>query len=154
LSDSTETSDPEPSAERQFGGIVTGCGFAIAGIVVLLLLGAFVITASNSPILTTAAAGVRLATLFANLAVSFYCFAAFSTTKKRAFLWIAFAALSFGYSALFTLLLGVRPPATAWDVNRSGAAWYYGTRYIADLLGVCLYAYGVISLARTATKKV
>jgi hypothetical protein len=130
-----------------------GCGIVIAAIIVLLLLGAFVITAVNSSVITTLRAGMGLATLFANVAVSLYCLVAFRATKKRPFLSIAFAALSFANSALFSLLLGVRPPATAWHVTRPGIAWYYATYYVANLVGLVLYAWGVIELARAATRR-
>jgi hypothetical protein len=154
LRDPVETNDVRLPSKEGLSKIVSGCGVAILAAVVLLLVAAFVLTAFHASALTTLDAAVHLIALFANSAISFYAFAAFRVTKNRAFLSIAFAALTFGYSALFSLLLGVRPPATAWHMTRSGVWWYYATRYVADLIGLTLYAYGVISLARCATRKV
>lgn len=116
---------------------------------VLLLLGAFVYSAFHSSLLGTLRDADRLATFLGNLLVVFYAFPAFIRTKDRAFFCIAAAALSFGYLGLFSILFGIGPPATtAWRMSHSEAHWYYATRYTMDLVGLVLYTYGIVSLAR------
>lgn len=121
----------------------------VAGLI-LLLFASFIAGAFHSPLLTTLRGMEWFTMFFVNLVVVFYSFPAFARTKDRAFLCIAFAALSFAYGALFTLLLGVRAPATAWHISRLQARWYYAIRYITGIVGLVLYGYGIISLARRA----
>jgi len=118
----------------------------------LLLVATFIYTAVHASLLGTFRDGERLAELFANLFVAFYAFPAFTRSKDRAFLFLAFGAVCFAYGALFSLLLGVRPPATAWHASRAQAQWYYATRYAADVVGLILYAWGASSLARRASR--
>jgi hypothetical protein len=96
--------------------VLAGCGVTVLGVLVLTLVFAFFQTMFRNPGLSTLRQAEGLTSFFANVVVVFYAFPAFIRTKDRALLCVAFAALSFAYGALFTLLLGVRPPATAWHV--------------------------------------
>jgi hypothetical protein len=148
------TNTAEPSARTTgLSAVLGGVSAALIAALVLLLVGTFIYTAFYSSLLGTLRDAGRLATFLCNLFVVFYAFPAFLRTKDRAFLCIAIAALSFGYSALFSILLGVGPPATARHTSHSEAEWYYAARYITDLAGLVLYAYGIISLARRAKPK-
>ena len=89
-----------------------------------------------------------LATFFANVAVLFYAFPAFTRTKDRCFLSIALAALMFAYGALFGLVLSVRPPILTSHISHLEATWYSATRYSTTIGALILYAYGVIALIR------
>jgi hypothetical protein len=71
-------------------------------------------------------------------------------TKKRAFLAIAFAALSFAYGALFTILVG-RSVAATFHISVAQAQWYYAAQYAVGIVGLILYCYGITSLAKNAT---
>ena len=146
-----------PTDTTKSSAATTGLSVAIGGVsatliaaLVFLLVGNFIYTAFHSSLLGTLRDAARLTTFLSNLLVVFYAFPAFLRTKDRAFLCIAIAALSFGYSALFSILLGVGPPATARHTSHSEAEWYYAARYITDLAGLVLYAYGILSLARRA----
>jgi hypothetical protein len=131
--------------------ILLACALFLVAALVLLLFGAFVASAFRSPLLSTLRGVEWFASLFANLVVVFFSFPAFRRTKDRAFLCIAFAALSFAYGALFTMLFALGGPATRWRVSQSQAQWYYLTRYITWTIGLVLYACGIVSLARRAT---
>ena len=48
--------------------------------------------------------------------------------------------------------LGSRGPA-AWHMSRSQAYWYHVAQYVADLEGLFLYAYGIVSLARRTRRE-
>ena len=72
----------------------------------------------------------------------------------RAFLCLATAALAFGYLAFISIFFSVGPPATTdWRMSHTEAHWYYIARYAVDLIGLALYAYGIVSLARRAQPK-
>lgn len=145
-SNATENStDAQPSAP--LSKTVIGCGAVLILLMLPFVIG-FFYTAFRSPSFGTLRDAEWLSALLANLVVTFYAFPAFTRTKDRAFLCLAFAALSFAYGALFTLLLGVGPPANEWRVPHRQAQWYYASRHITGIVGLFLYAYGVISLAR------
>lgn len=89
-----------------------------------------------------------LVTFFANAAVLFYAFPAFTRTKDRSLLIIALAALVFAYGALWGLLFSVKPLTTATQIGRMQMTWLFATRYCTTIIGLILYAYGVIKLVR------
>jgi hypothetical protein len=89
-----------------------------------------------------------LVTFFANVAVLFYAFPAFTRTKDRCLLSIALAALMFAYVALFGLLLSVTSLTPASHISHLEATWYSATRYSTAIIALILYAYGVIGLIR------
>ena len=125
-----------------------GCGTFVAGALLLLVIAAFVYAVFRSPTLGRLRDADQLVALFANLVVVFFAFPAFSRTKKRPFLALAFAALAFAYGGLFTLLLGGAPSSGSPYPSRSQLQWYYASRHVVNILGMLLYAYGIISLAR------
>jgi hypothetical protein len=145
-SNATENStDAQPSAP--LSKAVIGCGVVLILLMLPLVIG-FFYTAVRSPSLGTLRDAEWLSTLLANLVVMFYAFPAYTRTKDRAFLCLAFAALSFAYGVLFTVLLGFGPPANEWRVPHRQAQWYYATRHLTVIVGLVLYAYGIVSLAR------
>jgi hypothetical protein len=103
--------------------ILLACALFLVAALVLLLFGTFVASAFQSSLLSTLRGVEWFASLFANLVVVFYSFPAFRRTKDRAFLCIAFAALSFAYGTLFTMLFGLRGAAIRWHVSQSQAKW-------------------------------
>jgi hypothetical protein len=133
--------------------IFLACALIVTAGLILLLFAGFIATAFHSPLLSTLRGIEWFTMLLANLVVVSYSFPAFTRTKDRAFLCIAFAALIFAYGALFTLLLGSGASATRWRVSHLQAHWYYTTRYVTGIIGFVLYAYGIASLARR-TKQV
>src|SRR2546427_12169295 len=134
----TDPADEEP--QRSLSRNLIGCsGVGLAVLIVLLFVG-YVIDAFHRPSLAIFGAVERWAYFFANVVVAFYCFPAFKASRQRAFLYLAFAALSFAYGALFTLLFGQRPyPSPS---PRAEVLFYYGTRHFADTVGLVLYAWG------------
>ena len=144
----------KPTAQGAELTALAGCGLVVLGVLVLTLVFAFFYTVFRTPVLSTLHQAESLTSFFANLVVVFYAFPAFIRTKDRALLCVTLAALIFAYGTLFTLLLGVRPPATAWHVAHVEAQWYYATRYITAIVGLVLYAYGVVSLIRRGRPKV
>lgn len=135
-------------------GILGCAGVLLAGLILLLFISS-VIGAPNTPLLTRFSVIHRWAGFFANLLVVFYVFPTFRLTKERAFLYLGFAALSFAYGAVFSVLFGIRPPttATAGGLERAQVQFYYGTRYVADIIGLVLYAWGIVLLARAAQRR-
>jgi hypothetical protein len=85
-----------------------------------------------------------------NVVVACYCFPAFRASRRRAFLYLAFAALGFAYGALFTLLFGPRLPAGS---AHGQLLFYYGLQHLIETVGLVLYAAGVVSLARDAQRR-
>lgn len=144
---SQNTTEDSPDTRVELTALV-GCGAVVLAVLVLTLVFAFFYSMYRAPVVTTLYEAEALTSFFANLFVVFYAFPAFRRTKNRAVLCIAFAALMFAYGALFTLLLGIRPPATAWHVGGVEVRWYYATRYTTSIIGLVLYAYGLISLLR------
>jgi hypothetical protein len=154
-SSATDSKDPAdiPTAGGLFTAVAWFCALLLAAFV-LLLVGTFVYSAFHSSLLGTLRDAARLATFLGNLLVVFYAFPAFIRTKDRAFLCIAAAALIFGYGGLFSILFSIGPPATtAWHMSHSEAHWYYVARYAIDIVGLVLYSYGIVSLARRAKPK-
>jgi hypothetical protein len=127
-----------------------GCATIVMALLLFSLVVAFVSVLFRYPSLGRLRDAEELIALFANLAVVFYAFPAFTRTKKRAFLAMAFAGLSFAYTALFTLLLSAGPPATATHDSRAQIQWYYATWHVVEIVGLILYAYAGVSLARSA----
>lgn len=89
---------------------IRGAAVVIAVLIVLLFIGDVSI-AFRAPIIWTFKALAGWASLIANLLVVFYCFPAFRITRQRAFLYLAFAGLSFAYSTLFSRLFGASASA-------------------------------------------
>jgi hypothetical protein len=131
--------------------ILVACGLFLIAALVLLLLGGFIASAFRWPLVSTLRGIEWFASLFANIVMAFYCFPAFRRTKDRAFLCIAFAALSFAYGALFTTLFGVGSAGTRSHVSHSQIQLYYATRQVTWIIGLILLSCGIVSLARRAT---
>jgi hypothetical protein len=129
------------------------CGVLLAAFV-LLFVGAWIYGAFHSSVLGALRDVNHLAVFIANACVVVFAFRAFLRTRDRVFLCLAAAALCFGYSPLYSMLfsLGSRGP-TAWHMSRSQAYWYHVAQYVADLAGLFLYAYGIVSLARRAKRE-
>jgi len=144
----TDSQDP-PRGVSAISAAV-GCGTVIIGGLLLLLVVAFVYTLFRYPSLGRLRDAEELVALFANLAVAFYAFPAFTRTKNRAFLALACAALSFAYTMLFTILLSGSPAATAGHTSRTQIQWYTATWHVTEIVGLILYAYAGVSLARSA----
>ena len=126
------------------------CGTVVVGILLLLLIAGFIYAIVRSPTLARLRDADQLVALFANLAVVFFAFPAYTQTKNKAFLALGFAALSFAYGVLFTLVLS-GAPVTRWSrFSPSEVRWYYASQRITDILGMLLYAYGIARLARSA----
>jgi hypothetical protein len=124
----------------------------VGGLIVLMFVSSIIGT-PDTPLLARFSAIDRWASFFANLVVVFYAFPTFNLTKDRAFLYLGFGALGFAYGALFSLLFGIRPPTTGSSLAHAQIQLYYATRYFADMIGLALYAWGVILLARTARRR-
>lgn len=148
VADSHSAQNDQP--ESVVRSTVVGCGGAIVCALVLLLFVSYVVNAFERPSLATVGAAERWAYFIANLIVACYCFPAFKTTRDRAFLYLAFAALAFTYTALFTLLFGSSLPTPS---SRPQLLFYYGLRHFVGTAGLVLYAWGVVLLARRARRK-
>ena len=131
---------------------ILGCAGVLVGGLIVLLFVCSIIGTPETPLLARFSAIDRWTGFFANLIVVLYVFPTFKLTKDRAFLYLGFGALSFAYGALFSLLFGIRPPTTDGSLAHAQAQLYYATRYFADIIGLALYAWGVILLARTARR--
>jgi hypothetical protein len=148
-----DASDPHSQDQQPESGVrygVIGCGGAIVGALILLLFISYVVNAFEKPSLASVGAAERWAYFIANLVVACYCFPAFKATRERAFLYLAFAALAFTYSALFTLVFGSSLPSPS---SRPQLLFYYGLRHFVGTAGLVLYAWGVVLLARRAQGK-
>lgn len=134
---------------------ILGCAGMLLGGLILLLFVSSLIGTKDTPLLARFSAIDRWAGFFANLVVVFYVFPTFRLTKERAFLYLGFGALSFAYGALFSMLFGIRLPTTAAAGSFAHAQiqFYFATRYFADIIGVALYAYGIVLLARAAQRQ-
>jgi hypothetical protein len=129
---------------------VLGCAGVLVGGLIVLLFVSSIIGTPETPLLARFSAIDRWAGFFANLVVVFYVFPTFKLTKDRAFLFLGFGALGLCYGALFSLLFGIRPPTSDGTLAQAQVQLYYATRYFADIIGLALYAWGVILLARNA----
>lgn len=141
----------EVKAGSSVSSSILGCAGTVLGLLILLLFIGYVGVAFQKPSVAIVGSAERWAYFAANLVVACYCFPAFRASKQRAFLYLAFAALSFAYCALFTLLLGPRLPSPA---SRVQLLLYYGGRHFVETVGLVLYAAGVVSLAKRAQKDV
>jgi hypothetical protein len=121
-------------------------GSVLVGLLLLLMVIAFIMTVYQAPRLSRLREADVLVQLFANLVVAFYAFPAFTRTKRRAFVALGFAALIFAYAAIFSVLAS----AALSQTSRSQAQWYYAAIHASDIVGLLLYAYGAVSLARSA----
>ena len=146
--ESTTVEDKRP--ESSLTSTLGGCVGVVVGVLILFLFIGYVVDAVQRPRLAIVGVAERWAYLAANVIVACYCFPAFKATKQRAFLYLAFAALSFAYGSLFTLLFGERLPS---PTSRAQLLIYYGGRHFVETVGLVLYAWGVILLARRAQEK-
>jgi hypothetical protein len=144
---SSETASVDDVTPKRGSSSIVGCGGTALGALILILFISYVVAAFEKPSFAIVGSAERWAYFAANLVVACYCFPAFRASKQRAFLYLAFAALSFAYGALFSLLLGPRLPSPA---SRAHLLLYYGGRHFVETLGLVLYAVGVVSLARRA----
>jgi hypothetical protein len=129
----------------RFGTI--GCAGSIVAALIVLLFITYVVTWFQKPSLGIVGSIERWVYFIGNVVVACYCFPAYRACKKRAFLYLAFAALGFAYGALFTLLFGPRLPAGS---SHSQLVLYYGLQHLIQTVGLVLYVAGVVSLARDA----
>ena len=152
-----ETADPPEDAadatceqqDADTSSVGTGIillGSVLIGLLLLLVVIAFIMTVYQAPRLSRLREAEVLVQLFANLFVAFYAFPAFKRTKKRAFLALGFAALIFAYGALFPVVALAALSAR----SRSQIHWYYAAIHASAIVGLVLYAYGAVSLARSA----
>jgi len=147
----TEHSETPRDKSPELTALV-GCGVVALAVLILTLLFSFFYAVFRAPVVSTLQQAAALTSFFGNLVVAFYAFPAFRLKKDRGVLCIAIAALMFAYAALFSVLLGVRPPATAWHVGRIEAQWFYATYYTTGIVGLVLYAYGICSVIKRSSK--
>ena len=129
-------------------GIIFCAGSIVAALIVFLFI-TYVVMWFQKPGLTIVGSIERWVYFIGNVVVVCYCFPAYRASKQRAFLYLAFAALGFSYSTLFTLLFGTRLPVNS---SHSQLLLFYGLQHFIDTAGLILYAAGVISLAREAQR--
>ena len=120
-------------------------------LIALLLLSivvAFVMIVYQFPRLSRLRDADLLVQLCTNFGVACYAFPAFQRTNKRGFLALGFGALLLAYGALFPVLAlaGISPG------SRSQIPWYYTVIHAPTIVGFVLYAYGAVSLARSAKR--
>ena len=133
--------------------LALGCAIAVLAILLLLLFISFVASIFHSSLYDVVSGAERWADIIANLVVMFVAFPAFRITKDRAFLLLAIGALCFAYGTLFSLLLGVKPPAiTPRKWSHIEVQLYYGSRCAIDIIGLVCYAWGITLFARRATR--
>jgi len=128
---------------------LTGAAALVLSVLLILFVAWFCYAVFRWPALARLRDAEQLVTLFANLGVTCYAFPAFTRTKHRPYLALAFAALIFAYAELFTMVSSSHATA-AWRSTHSEAQWYFASRHITSILGLVLYAYACISLARSA----
>jgi hypothetical protein len=148
-----EHSLTEPEAHDNAGrlgrGIIGCVGLVVAALILLLFI-TYVSVWVQKPSLRIVGSIERWAYLIANVVVACYCFPAFRVSRQRSFLYLAFAALGFAYSTLFSLLFGPRVPSGS---SRSELLLFYGLQHFIDIVCLVLYALGVLSLARDAQRR-
>ena len=121
-------------------------GIGLIALLLVLVVVAFVMTVYQFPRLSRFRDAELLIQLFANLVVACYAFPAFKRTSKRAFLALGFAALIFAYGALFPVIaLAALSPGSRLEMQ-----WYNTALHASAIVGLVLYAYGAVSLARSA----
>ena len=128
--------------------------FVLCAVIVLTLIlgGVFdlLYNVYRESLIKTLNRATELVTFFANVAVLFFAFPAFTRTKDHRFLSIALAALLFAYGTLFGLVLSAKQLTTgAKHISHVETTWYYTTQYSTHIVGLILYAYGVIALIRS-----
>jgi hypothetical protein len=142
---SDPTYDEQKADTSSVGTGIIMLGSVLIGVLLLTMVVAFIMTVYQAPHLSRLRDANVLVQLFANLVVAFYAFPAFTRTKRRAFLALGFAALIFAYAAIFNVLAS----AALAQTSRSQAQWYYATIYASNIVALLLYAYGIVSLARS-----
>ena len=128
------------------GTAIVILGFVVIALLLLTVVVAFVMTVYQFPRLARLREAELLAQLFANLVVACYAFSAFKRTKNREFLALGFAALIFAYGALFPVVAS----AAFSPGSRSRMEWYYAALHCSTIVGLLLYAHGIVVLARSA----
>jgi hypothetical protein len=142
---SDPTYDEQKADTSSVGTGIVMLGSVLIGLLLLTMVVAFIMTVYQAPHLGRLRDANVLVQIFANLVVAFYAFPAFTRTKRRAFLALGFAALIFAYAAIFNVLASVALAQT----SRSQAQWYYATIHASNIVALLLYAYGIVSLARS-----
>ncbi len=141
------------TAARLGRGAIGLAGSIVAALIVLLFI-TYVTMWFQKPSPRIVGSIERWVYFIGNVVVACYCFPAFRASRRRAFLYLAFAALGFAYGALFTLLFGPRLPAgLPAGSSRSQLVLYYGLQHLIQTVGLVLYATGVVSLAREAQRR-
>jgi hypothetical protein len=139
-------SDVQKGNSPSAGTAIVMLGIVLIALLLLTVVFAFVMTIYQFPRVGRFREAELLAQLFANLVVACYAFPAFKRTRKREFLALGFAALIFAYGALFPVVaLAALSPG-----SRSQIQWYYAAIHASTIVGLVLYAYGAVSLARSA----
>jgi len=128
---------------------LTGAAALVLAVLLILFVAWFCYTVFRWPALARLRDAQQLVTLFANLAVTCYAFPAYTRTKRRPFLALGFAALTFAYMVIFSMALSSHA-TRAWRTTHSEAQWYYASQEVTAILALVLYAYACISLARSA----
>ena len=141
-------SDVQKGNSPSAGTVIVVLGIVLIALLLLSIIVAFVMTVYRFPRLSRLRDADLLVQLFTNLVVACYAFPAFKRTKKREFLALGFAALLLAYGALFPVLaLAAISPG-----SRSQIQWYYAVIHAPTIVGFVLYAYGAVSLARSAKR--
>jgi hypothetical protein len=139
-------SDVQKGNSPSAGTAIVILGIVVIALLLLTVVVAFVMTVYQFPRLGRLRDAELLAQLFSNLVVACYAFPAFKRTKKREFLALGFAALIFAYGALFSVVaLAAFSPG-----SRSRMQWYYAALHGSSIVGLGLYTYGIVMLARPA----
>jgi hypothetical protein len=142
----------QPQQRKISVGILV-CAVLLLTALLLLLLISSILDVWRAPLLRVLHVAEYWAALIANSIVIFYAFPTFKRTRNRAFLYLGLAALSSAYGVIFTLLFGIGPPFSAAHWSRSDLHFYYAIRYIVYIVGVGLYARGIMLLARDARSR-
>ena len=137
--------DEQKADTSSVGTGIVVLGSVLIGLLLLKCVVAFIMTVYQAPHLSRLRDANVLVQLFENLVAAFYAFPTFTRTKRRAFLALCFAALIFAYVAIFNVLVS----AALAQISRSQAQWYYAAIYASNIVALLLYAYGIVSLARS-----
>jgi hypothetical protein len=138
--------DAQKENSASSGTAIIMLGTLLIALLLLTVVVAFVMTVYQFPRLGRLRDAELLVQLFANLVVACYAFPAFKRTKQREFLALGFGALIFAYGALFPVLV----LAALSRGSRSQIQWYYAAIHASSIVGLILYAYAAVSLARSA----
>jgi O-antigen/teichoic acid export membrane protein len=138
--------DEQKADTSSVGTGIVMLGSVLIGLLLLTMVLAFIMTVYQAPHLSRLRDANVLVQIFANLVVAFYAFPAFTRTIRRAFLALGFAVLIFAYAAIFIVLTS----AALTQTSRSQAQSYYAAIYASNIVALLLYAYGIVSLERTA----